>query len=384
MQSRSVLFALILAACAEPDAMADAGAPVPGLDAAALQAFVEGRALFHRAFLPEHGLGPLFNQDRCSSCHDLPTIGGHGTEAVRKATRFEHGRCSLLEEDGGDMVQQQATPLLRATGFVVESIPRAANGTTRIVPTSLYGAGLIEAIDSAAIVRNADPDDADGDGISGRASIIDRRLARFGRKASFVDVRSFVEDALANEMGLTTAARPHELKPNGRKLPKGVDPAPDPEIDEGASDKLAMFVRLLAAPERETPPTAAAADSIDRGARIFRRIGCAACHTPSFTTGESAITALAGRRVQLYSDLLLHDLGDEMATVCTRNTTPSEWRTAPLMGLRFRQELMHDGRAQTLPRAVDAHGGEAAQSRASYHRLSHEQQKLLLRFLRSL
>jgi len=374
MQSRSVLLVLAAACAPAPPAVADAGAPVPGLDSAALHAFVEGRALFHRQFREEDGLGPLFNQDRCSSCHDVPALGGHGTEAVRKATRFEHGRCSLLEEEGGDMIQQQAMPLLRATGFTVESIPGAATGIAGIVPTSLYGAGLIEAIDSAAIARNADPDDADRDGISGRMGVQHGRLARFGRKASFVDIRSFIEDALAKEMGLTTRAHPREQHPNGRKLPKGVDPAPEPEVDDASVDLLTAYVRFLAAPAREVPATDATADSIRRGERIFERIGCEACHSHAFTTGTNAPAALSNRRIDLYSDLLLHDLGDELATVCSPNASPSEWRTTPLMGLRHRQQLLHDGRAQTLHAA----------SRDRFRLLSEAERGALLRFLRSL
>lgn len=388
MATRSVFVGLAAACSPVPEATADPGAPLPGLPAEALRDFAQGRALFDRPFTPADGLGPLFNQDRCSSCHDLPTVGGHGAEVVRKATRFEDGRCNLLTESGGDMIQQQATPLLRAAGIASEPIPRAATGLALIVPTSLYGLGLIEAIDSADIAAGADPDDRDRDGISGRLGLTpDGRLGRFGRKANFATIRTFVEDALANEMGLTTAARPHELQPAGRPLPSGTDPAPDPEIDEATVALLTQYVRLLAAPPRRA---GVMADSVARGERLFHRIGCADCHTPSFTIDADRVAAEYGtgglglRRVFLYSDLLVHDLGDELSTICSANAGPSEWRTAPLMGLRLRQEFMHDGRARTLPSAINAHGGEASRSRNLYLRLSSQDQSLLIRFLTTL
>jgi len=375
-----------------PESTAAPGAPLPGLTSAALQDFNEGRALFHRAFTPEDGLGPLFNQNRCSSCHDLPTIGGHGAESVRKATRYEAGRCELFADSGGTMIQMQVTPALRASGIASEAIPRGATGLASIVPTSLYGLGLIEAIDSAAIARNADPDDKNRDGVSGRIGVTSSgRLARFGRKANFADIRAFVEDALAQEMGLTTRTHPQEQKPGGKPLPAGVDPKPDPEIDERTIVLLTNYVRMLAPPSRDSATAA-------RGEHIFEQIGCTACHTPSFTVdtdrasrdenepGSNTHSALGmgKRRVQLYSDLLLHDLGEEMATVCKMNATPSEWRTTPLMGLRFRHALMHDGRSQTLESAIESHGGEAARSRDRFRRLSAEDREALLRFLRTL
>ena len=175
-------------------------------------------------------------------------------------------------------------------------------------------------------------------------------------------------------MGLTTRAHPREQHPNGRKLPKGVDPAPEPEVDDTSVDLLTAYVRFLAAPAREVPATDATADSIRRGERIFERIGCEACHSHAFTTGTNAPAALSNRRIDLYSDLLLHDLGDELATVCSPNASPSEWRTTPLMGLRHRQQLLHDGRAQTLHAA----------SRDRFRLLSEAERGALLRFLRSL
>lgn len=378
---------LALFACARPSTdgtTAAPGAPLPGLSAPELDAFTAGRALFDREFTPAQGLGPAFNDRRCSSCHDVPTIGGMGAEIVHKATRFENGRCDLLSEHGGDLLQQQITDTLRALGFLPERVPASATAAVDMVAPPLFGAGLIEAIPEAAILRRADPDDTDRDGISGRAGrAADGSLGRFGRKANFATVRAFIANALIGEMGLTSAIHPEEERLGGQALPDGVDSARDPEVSADSLELLTRFVMLLAAPEPESPASAPARDSIRSGARHFERLGCAQCHTPAFRT-RSDVSALHDREVRLYSDLLVHDMGPERASVCAPDAGPSEWRTPTLMGLRHRHKFLHDGRAQNIRSAIEAHGGEAAGSVAAFRRLSPEQQELLLRFLYSL
>jgi CxxC motif-containing protein (DUF1111 family) len=377
--------ALLACSRAQRDGTAvDPGAPLPDLSPDELAAFATGRALFDRDFTTEQGLGPAFNERRCSSCHDLPTVGGMGGEVVQKVARFEHGHCDLLLESGGDLLQQQVTDTLRALGFGRELIPRGANAIATIVPPALYGLGLVEAIPDDAILAHADAEDRDGDGISGRpAHMADGRLGRFGRKAGFATIREFVEDALLREMGITSVALPEELRPGGRPLPPGVDPAADPELPEDSITAITTFVQLLAAPAPAAPARSAGRDSIERGARIFRRIGCAGCHTPAFRT-RSEVAALDARTVRLYSDLLLHDMGPGRASVCAPNAAPSEWRTPPLMGLRHRHSFLHDGQAQSVNSAIEAHGGEAQGSRALFRRLPPNEQSLLLRFVYSL
>lgn len=386
----AVLAAVLLCACAQPDdvlpATARPGDPLPGLDSAWLARFEEGRTLFHHEFTEAEGLGPLFNQRRCSSCHDIPTLGGNGAERVTKVSRFEPpDRCDLLEDAGGDMLQAHVTTPLAALGVRREPTPDAATAVVDFHAPPLYATGLIEAVPDDVILRAEDPDDADGDGISGRAvRLPDGRLGRFGRTLQFATAREFIEDALLQELGLTSPAFPHESTLGGKPLPDGVDPAPDPEVDDATIDLLADFVRLLAAPEPAAPPSAQAADTIASGRLLFGRIGCADCHTPELTTGGSNLPALNGRRVALYSDLLLHDLGDGLASVCAPGVAPSEWRTAPLLGLRWRTSLLHDGRAHSFRDAIMAHGGEAAGTRTRFLALTPAQQTMLLRFLGSI
>jgi CxxC motif-containing protein (DUF1111 family) len=382
---------VLVAGCAPgvpdaPESVGPAGSLLPGLDSARIAAFEEGKTLFHKQFKPEEGLGPLFNQERCSSCHDLPTLGGEGAEPITKATRFDPpDRCDLLVEFGGDNIQEFATPLLIQYGIMHEQIPDTANAIAAILPPPLYGMGLIEAIREADITTRADPDDRDGDGISGRIGRTpDGRVGRFGKKADFANLPDFIDHAIRVELGITTPAHPAEETINGRPIPPETDPAPDPEIDARQLGLLIDFVRYLAAPDRATPPSEAEADTVRAGEGIFEAIGCARCHSPAMRTGPSPVTALGERTVRLYSDLLLHDMGEDLASACGVNALPSEWRTAPLMGLRHRHRYLHDGRAGSFDQTLRLHGGEASVARAGYGRLSEADRTALFRFLSSL
>jgi CxxC motif-containing protein (DUF1111 family) len=380
------LLALSTATCARPpDApVGEPGDPLPGLDPEQLARFEAGRALFNTDIPPEQGLGPAFNQRRCSSCHDLPSLGGSGVEQVIRATRFADGRCDALRDEGGDNVQPRVTELFRSMGGVGERIPPSATHTVDMVAPALYGLGLVAAIPDSVILAKEDPDDADGDGISGRAGrTADGTLARFGQKGSHATIRSFIEGALLEEMGLTTPAYPEELRVGSTPAPAGADPAPDPEFDEARISLLIDFVRYLAPPAPEAPG-GDDARRIEEGRRRFTEIGCAGCHTPQLVTRTDAPAPLAGKTLRLYSDLLLHDLGADWAGICSPSASPTEVRTAPLMGLRHRPLLTSDGRAGTVEDAVERHGGEAAAAAAAFARLSPDRRDALLRFLLSL
>jgi CxxC motif-containing protein (DUF1111 family) len=386
---RVLFLTLIVAnvACADryAEATGNLSDPLPGLSDTETAQFRAGAAIFDRDFTESEGLGPLFNDKRCSSCHDIPSLGGNGSEVVRKATRFDQNRCDLLVRYGGDMLQDRATEALRAKGVLQDPVPPIATAIVHIQAPALFGAGLIETIPDETIMKGEDPDDRNGDGISGRGGrTFDGRLGRFGRKATFADLLSFTQSALHGEMGITTRSFPKEEPPGGQPLPEGTDPAPDPELSDTVVEQITNFVRLLAAPQRERPANSAARDSIRFGEQVFVQIGCAACHTPVLRTGDSPIPALHRKTVRLYSDLLVHDLGPEMASVCAPNALPSEWRTSPLMGLRFRLVFLHDRRTSNLDGAIRAHGGEAERSRDHFLVLPPEQRALLLRFLRSL
>ena len=377
-----------LPACERPAEAAPAaapGRPLASLAERELARFLLGKAVFERLTVPEEGLGPLFNAERCSGCHDVPNVGGSGVVLVEKAARWEDGRCDLLAASGGDNLQQRATPLLSAHGIRREEAPPRANVRSSVLAPSLFGLGLVEAIPEEELASRADPDDADGDGISGRLNRAhDGTPGRFGRKAETPRIIDFVDAALRLELGLTTPGHPEEERPGGERLPEGVDPVPEPEIDERGVGLLADYVRLLAPPPREVPISEAARDSIARGEALFGEVGCASCHAPAMRTGESDAAALDRKVAHLWSDLLLHDLGEGLAGVCGPGASPSEYRTARLWGLRFRERLLHDGRASSPLEAVLLHGGEAARVRDAFTSLPSEERTLLLRFLDSL
>lgn len=388
---RSIVFVLLLPlaiACnatsaEEPDAII--GNPMTGLDDASLGRYLLGKAVFERIATPEEGLGPLYNDVRCSGCHDVPVVGGAGFSVpVLKATRYADGRCDLLETEGGDNVQQRATALLMEHGILREAVPQSSNGRTMIMAPPLFGLGFVEAIPVEAIAGHADPEDQDGDGISGRvASAADGDAGRFGRKGEFATIGGFVESALRFELGLTTPAHPREEGVNGARLPDGVDPIGEPEIEDHGVGVLSDFARYLAPPSRALLG-ASARDSAREGEELFRSAGCTNCHVPEMRTAANSPAPIANRTASLYSDLLLHDMGPALADVCGTSASPSEWLTPRLWGLRFRTRYLHDGRATDLTQAILHHGGEATAAREAFSRMSPGERAALIRFLRSI
>jgi CxxC motif-containing protein (DUF1111 family) len=162
-------------------------------------------------------------------------------------------------------------------------------------------------------------------------------------------------------------------------MPSRADRVADPEINEEALDLTDAFVRLLA-PVAPLELTKRARD----GRNLFARVNCTGCHVPTLKTGNNPVAALRYREVAAYSDLLLHDLGPALADICRPGASAAEFRTQPLMGLRLLQHFMHDGRAHTVTEAIEAHGGEATESRQEFDQLSDQQRAALVEFLNSL
>ncbi|MEZ4416406.1 MAG: di-heme oxidoredictase family protein [Gemmatimonadota bacterium] len=381
--------AVFAVACAPPAPLlveAEPGAHLPGLSTEERALFEAGRALFTQPFTPAQGLGPLFNQTQCSSCHDLPTSGGHGAEPVRKATRYEAASgCDLLEDAGGDLLQAYVTAEGRAAGLTPEMIPAEATGISEIHAPPLFGLGLVEALSTERVAATEDPDDRDGDGISGRMGrSADGRPALFGLKAVHPTLHSFIEGATRGELGLTTPEHPEEERAAGSAVPAAADPAPDPEVDAAFLEAVSAFVRLLAPPAAAVPEDRAAQEAARRGERVFAEAGCDGCHTPLWTTGVTTSAALSRKTFRAYSDFLLHDMGPGLADVCAVGVAPSEWRTARLVGLRLRTTYLHNGRAQRVEDAILLHGGEAQRSRDVFAALGSQERQDLLHFLGTL
>jgi CxxC motif-containing protein (DUF1111 family) len=371
-----ILFAAGCAKSPEP------GEPLAGLDAAQRDQFDRGKVIFNREFEPETGLGPLFNAKACGECHEDPIAGGVGDEVEVHATAlFPDGHCDPLADLGGFVYQQEVTPALKsALGIDKEPIPAKATAQGRRSSPDVLGFGLLDAVPDSEILAYADPDDRNHDGISGRPNrFFDGRLGRFGRKALVPTLAEFNEGAFPVEMGVTVPAVPSEETVAGQPIPAGVDPVPEPELDAQSVALVNAFVRLLAPP---SPPKLKGASR--RGPELFDKTGCAACHVPRLRTGDYDVKGLAHREVAAYTDLLLHDMGPGLVDICLGLASPSEFRTEPLMGLRFSETFLHDGRAGSIEEAIRLHGGEAVASRDRFATLSPADREALLAFLRQL
>lgn len=366
------------------------GGPVAGLDEATRALFLAGKSEFEDVKTIEDGLGPVFNGRSCAECHGAPATGGAGgdlqrTQAVRIG-KWTNGVFDELASVGGSLLQRRSIRELdRAFPLGGERIPAEANVVSVRASPPVFGAGLMEAIPAAAILAAADPSDANGDGVSGRPNMVfnpetgQLEVGRFGWKSVVSSVSVFAAGAMNFELGITNPLLSTEQLPQGQPIPAGWDRAADPEDGGEGVELLAAYMRYLAPPQRPTLSLTAR-----RGEQLFVATGCAACHTPSMTTGGSD-PLLANKPAFLYSDLLLHDMGDRLAdNLPMGDANGREWRTTPLWGLGSRRILLHDGRARGIDDAIRAHGGEAESSRNAWSRMRRPDHDALDQFLRAL
>jgi CxxC motif-containing protein (DUF1111 family) len=422
-----------------------AGQALPGLTPDEAQFFQEGLTRFQDVEGvtggANNGLGPRFNSNQCSSCHLQPAVGGssptpnpliavaalNGAKNVVpwfitskgpiREPRFKQNPNGTPDGGVHDLFVitgrtdapacNIAQPNFRPAGN-----PRTGQGGNRNIifriPTPVFGAGLIEAIPDTAILKNLKSDISTKSrlGISGHPNAIisgtanrsgnDGTITRFGWKAQNKSLLVFSGEAYNVEMGVT-----NQLFPQERDETPGCvfNATPEDTLNFTANPNTAVlsdieafanFMRMLAppTPAPETP-------SIANGRAVFGTIGCAACHTPSFTTGKIASgspttpsAALSNQTVNLFSDLVLHHMGNGLADGITQGgAAPDEFRTAPLWGVGQRIFLLHDGRTTNLVDAIEAHrsrGSEANQVIRNFNRLSIKQQQDVISFLRSL
>jgi CxxC motif-containing protein (DUF1111 family) len=352
-----------------------------GLPADLLQAFSRGDEAFERTFPVAEGLGPVFNNEGCESCHLGNGKGPNATNFILYG-RLHGDTFDHLSELGGPQLFDKGIP-----GAPPQTIPNEANVFSTRNPPPVFGMGFIEAIPASEILARADPDDANRDGISGRPNYVTQAfvgaapglfLGRFGRKASTVTLLEQTARAYRKDIGITTPFFPVESYQQGGP---SVDRVPDPEIGVTPVLDSAMYVRLL-----KPPPPGPRTPQVQAGERLFEAIGCASCHVPVLRTGHNRIAALSNKEVRLYSDLLLHDMGPVLADGFPDGmATGSEWRTTPLWGVALAgPPFLHDGRANTLEEAVLAHGGEAQGARDRFAALPPNDLKALIAFLDSL
>ena len=381
----ALLLSLLLCACKSPK-QPNLGEPLADLSRAERAQFEEGKKVFQRVFTPQDGLGPLFNANSCAQCHEDPVVGGVGDEIEVHATRFvAPNSCDPLFHQGGPVIQQNATPLLQAKGITKEQIPPGATAQAHRSSPPLFGFGLVDAIPEATILSHERRHGTKGDGIAGHANrTIDGRVGRFGRKAAVAALLDFNAGAFPQEIGVTTPLSPAEETINGTPVPPDTDPAPDPEITVEDIEKVTAFTRFLAPPPGQIFTNHTDQHLARRGRKLFVHLNCAVCHRPKMNTGPSASKALDRKTVALYSDLMVHDMGSALADICLEQAHPSEFRTEMLMGLRFRQQFLHDGSAKTVQEAIERHDGEARNSRDRFKALTEKDKQALLKFLETI
>lgn len=397
------LLALVTLACGGPapdelNVIAEDGTDLPLRDAPPeLQGrFTEGDALFDITYREPDGLGPLYIRVACSSCHEGAS---RGPGAVQK--------ISVVGADGVTPAEDQST---LAYGHTVRPFKAAGASQAILAPENapsvkvslrvgpaVFGRGYLEAIADEEIERMEAEQSTRSDGIHGRVNRVTYHseanpeqpfhyyqpgqgnlIGRFGVKARIASLDEFTADALQGDMGLTSPMRPAELL-NPDHLTDDGKPGVDVEL--ARVNAVADYMRLLEIPRRVAPASA--------GPRLFAEVRCAVCHVPSLRTrSDYPLAPLAGRDAPVYSDLLLHDMGTALADGMVDESAGSrQWRTPPLIGLRFFKDYLHDGRAKTVREAVLLHqgpGSEANDSIARFEQLSAADQTALIDFVSSL
>ena len=377
------------------------------------------------------GLGPLFNARSCAACHFKD---GRGAPPLTPEESFvalllrlsvpgtdEHGGPLPDPSYGGQLqpfsnpgVPTEGTPLLRTsvvTGQFSDgtsydllepsySVAELAYGplsddiliSPRVAP-AMVGLGLLEAIPASALESLADPNDNDGDGISGRVNRVwdverqTRVVGRFGWKAEQPTIKQQSAGAFLGDIGITTSLFQSQSCTSAQVDCNSAISGGAPELSNELLQRVDVYSRLLAVPARDRFK----GEDVLRGKALFYEIGCAACHTPNHETGESDLIELENQSIWPYTDLLLHDMGPELAdNRPVFDASGSEWRTPPLWGLRFyttvngHNRLLHDGRARGVTEAILWHGGEASQSKTVFKELEKSDRNSLVHFVESL
>ena len=375
------------------------------------------------------GLGPTFNAQSCSSCHSHdgrarpPENDADPVRGLLLKLSVPGPDGSVDEQSYGGQLQDRAINGVPAEGRISiryeEITGRYADGTPftlrkptytildpafgpldkdvmtspRIAP-AVFGMGLLEAIPEERITALADPDDEDGNGISGRVHLVwdarqgSRALGRFGWKAGQPTVEQQSATAFLNDIGITSSLAPDENCPAVQSACRQAPNGGSPEVPDERLGRVTFYVQTLAVPAMRSVDDPTVRD----GARLFVQAGCAACHTPRHVTPEDyPIEALSGQVIFPYTDLLLHDMGEGLADNRPEGeASGSEWRTPPLWGIGLVETVnghtmfLHDGRARSIEEAVLWHGGEARRSRDFFIGLSAEEREALLTFLRAL
>lgn len=359
--------------------------------------FTEGDKAFETTYLEPDGLGPLYIRASCSSCHQAAS---KGPGSVQKMSVV--GADGVTPDENQSALAYGHTVRPYKTAGATQGILAPTDGSVHVklslrVGPAVFGRGYMEAIADSEIERMEAEQATRDDGIHGRVPRVtyhsepnpeqpyhqfqkgqENLIGRFGVKARIASLDDFTADAMQGDMGITSPMRPTEAaNPDGLTddAKAGVD------VDLARVNAVADYMRLIEIPKRADP----GAD----GPRLFAQARCNVCHVPSLRTrSDYPLAPLAGRDAPIYSDMLLHDMGDTLADgMIDEHAGSRDWRTAPLIGLRFFTSYLHDGRVKTVQDAILAHqgpGSEANDSVARFQALSSAEQAALVAFVTSL
>lgn len=379
------------------------------------------------------GLGPLFNARSCSACHthdgrgapprkdelmtgllfrlSIPGKNEHGGPVpdavyggqlnVRAIPGFEpEGNVEIRYEAIEGHYADGSSYSLRKPVYTLQPSSHYAQPSDdllmspRIAP-AVHGLGLLEAIDESVIRSWADPDDENGDGISGRVNTVwnpekkKHELGRFGWKANQPDLRQQTAGAFLGDIGITSSIHVNEsFTPTQVERVKNYYESESPEIKDNLLAKVVVYLQTLAPPARRDWQQ----ENVLRGQQLFAEANCVACHIPSVkTVAHPEIAELSHQTIWPYTDLLLHDMGEGLADHRPDfEANGREWRTPPLWGIGLTEVVnghtffLHDGRARNLEEAVLWHGGEAETSKTAFVNMSKEDREALILFLESI
>lgn len=362
--------------------------PVEGLNYEENRNFLAGDAAFNgEVFTSTNGLGPIFVAASCGSCHAGDGKGHPFTTLTRFGQVDSTGNHFL--HVGGPQLQNRALP-----GYLPEQVPGGAT-FSKFTPPANTGLGFLELVSDADILSMADPNDVNGDGISGVPNYaylpsfitafpnaIPRNakyIHRFGKKAAAYNLLHQTVNAYNQDIGITSTFQPKDVY-SGLNI--------DPEVSDKTVHNVVFYLQTLKAPIQRNQNDA----DVIRGKSLFIQAGCESCHKQTLKTGFSTIAALSNKTFHPYTDLLLHDMGSGLDDGYTEgNAKTSEWRTPPLWGLGLSPNsqggqyfLLHDGRAKSIEEAILLHGGEAKQSKERFQRLTIQEKNNLVKFLNSL
>ena len=380
-----------------------------------LTSISQGRELFiaqwqvspsSRALLD--GLGPLFNANACTTCHvsngRVAPFNDDGTLDNSFLFRISNAEGQTHPTYGGQF-QTQASVGPAETAITwevsndiknvrfISSTDISSEGFNmggRISP-HLVGPGLLDIISEDTILEYEDENDANNDGISGRAHWVteenELKIGRFGWKAINSSLRTQNAGALHQDMGLTSPVNPSENCTSLQEICLNEENGGSPEVSDLSLESIVNFMTALGVPERRIENQ----DDFNEGSEIFERIDCASCHRPTMVTGTSTrFEKLNNQTIYPYTDLLLHDMGESLSDgVIEKDASGSEWRTPPLWGIGIVEEkegakFLHDGRASSIKEAIQLHDGEAKNARDEFEKLNDEEVEKLLTFLRGI